>query len=401
MKIRQKNFAILAGVFVCSLFSPSIYSEESVEQHALRIHKEAIVVDAHSDTPLRLVDQKIDIGVRSIEGDMDIPRLCEGGIDAQVFAAWVDPNFLPNNAIKRAIALLDGLTEQIAKYPDKIEIALTATDVRNIVSENKIAAILAVEGGHAIEDDLAVLRTFYKLGVRYMTLTWMNTNNWADAAGDIAKWGGLTEFGVKVVKEMNRLGMLVDVSHVSDETFWDVLQVSSDPVIASHSCCRALCKHFRNLSDDMLKVLAENGGVLCINFYNGYLDSEYTKQWRELNRELKPLRDSLKKKYADDRSKVLAEYRPIVEKKKADRIRPVPLDKLIDHIDYAVKVAGIDHVGLGSDFDGVSDMPVGLEDCTGVPKITEALVRRGYSDEEIRKILGENFLRVFTQVTEK
>lgn len=402
MRIKQKNFSVLASIFIYGLLSfAGIYSEETIEQHALRIHREAIVVDAHSDTPLRIVDDKVDIGVRSNEGDMDIPRLFDGGIDVQVFAAWVDPKFLPNNAIKRAIDLLDGITEQIAKYPDKIEITLTATDVRRIVSENKIAAILAVEGGHAIEDDLAVLRTFYKLGVRYMTLTWMNTNNWADAAGDTAKWGGLSEFGVKVVREMNRLGMLVDVSHVSDETFWDVLQVSTDPVIASHSCCRKLCKHFRNLSDDMLKALAENGGVICINFFNGYLDPEYNEQEKELTRELKSLRDSLKEKYKGDEAKFWTEYKPILEKKKAELIKPVPLDKLIDHIDYAVKVAGIDHVGLGSDFDGVPDMPAGLEDCTGMPKITEALVRKGYSDEEIHKILGENFLRVFAQVTEK
>jgi len=397
----KKSLSVCLVVTMIVIIGVRVVSQsDNLSDRARALHQRAIVLDAHSDVILRVLDKGVDLGVRSDQGHMDIPRLIEGGIDAQVFAIWVSPSYLPNRAIKRALDMIDAVYQQIEKHPDKLELARTASDVERIAAQNKIAVILGLEGGHIIEDDLAVLRMFYQLGVRYMTLTWMNTNNWADAAGDTARWGGLNDFGVKVVKEMNRIGMIVDVSHVSDETFWDVLEVTSDPVIASHSSCRALCDHFRNLSDEMLRALAENGGVVGINFYAGYLDEEYKEQAEKMRRELKEQLEALEREYKDHPEQYHKQRRALIEKKRRE-LKTVSLEKLIDHIDHVVKVAGIDHVGLGSDFDGCSVLPVGLEDCSKVPNITQALLERGYNEEEILKILGGNFLRVFREVVEK
>lgn len=397
----KKPLSVCLVVTILTMVGAGFLSQsDNLSDRAKALHQRAIVLDAHSDVILRVLDKGVDLGVRSDQGHMDIPRLIEGGIDAQVFAIWVSPSYLPNQAIKRALNMIDAVYHQIEKHPDKLELARTASDIERIAAQNKIAVILGLEGGHIIEDDMAVLRMFYQLGVRYMTLTWMNTNNWADAAGDTARWSGLNDFGVKVVKEMNRIGMIVDLSHVSDETFWDVLRVTSDPVIASHSSCRALCDHFRNLSDEMLRALAENGGVVGINFYAGYLDEEYKEQAERMRQELKEQLEALEREYKDHPEQYHKQRRALIEKKKRE-LKAVSLEKLIDHIDHAVKVAGIDHVGLGSDFDGCSVLPVGLEDCSKVPNITQALIERGYSDQEILKILGGNFLRVFREVVGK
>ncbi|MDZ7261015.1 MAG: membrane dipeptidase [candidate division KSB1 bacterium] len=396
----MKKIALISALIAIAILIAISFqqiSSQALKNHARILHQKALVLDTHCDTILRIMNEGMDIGVRSSRGHIDIPRMREGGLDAQVFALWVAPSYLPNGAIRRTLDMLDAMYRTIEQYPDQVELARTAADAYRITSQNKIAIFLGIEGGHAIEDDLAALRMFYRLGVRYLTLTWMNTNNWADAAGDTARWGGLNELGVQVVKEMNRLGMIVDVSHVSDEAFWDVLKVSTKPVIASHSCCRALCNHFRNLSDDMLRGLAQNGGVVGINYYVGYLDQQYNEQFEQIDRELRSQLAALKEKYKDHDQQYQQERRALFQERMKD-LPQVSIDRLIDHIDHVVKVAGIDHVGLGSDFDGISTPPVGLEDCSKLPNITQKLLDRGYSDEDITKILGGNFLRVFREV---
>ena len=319
-------------------------------QRAIELNQRAFVFDAHCDSALNIVEYGADLGQRLDFGHLDIPRMNEGGLKAQVFAAWTAPEFWPDKASERAWVLLDAVESFVLEYPQKIGIALTAADADALSREGKISVFLGIEGGHAIEDSLDSLREFYDGGVRLMTLTWMYNNNWADASGDTPVHGGLTEFGVEVVKEMNRLGMVVDVSHASDETFYDTLEVTDKPVVASHSCVRTLHDHHRNLSDDMLVALAQNGGVIGINFFPEYLAPQGTE---------------------------------------------VTVKTLVDHIEYAVDVAGLDHVGIGSDFDGVPTLPKGLQDVSSLPAVTEELLDRGFSETDIEKILGGNMLRVF------
>ncbi len=365
-------------------------------QDATKVHFDSIVVDGHSDTVLKIFYDNVDIGKRVKIGQIDIPRMKEGGLDAQIFAIWPDPIYVGHNVAKHTLKLLDCMLNTIEKNKDKMELALTASDIRRIVKKGKIAAILAVEGGHAIEDDLSILRTYYRLGVRLMTLTHSNTNNWADSANDKEKWGGLNDFGKKVVREMNRLGMIVDISHVSDKTFYDVIKVSTKPVVASHSCVREIAHRKRNMTKDMLKALAKNGGLIGINFFSAFLDDEFNK----------------KMQFSLDRYNILPEiktqeqldqlaYQRYKQFEKPVPIPPPPLEKLIEHIDYVVKLIGADYVGLGSDFDGINTSPEGLEDVTKLPEITKALLKKGYPEKDIKKILGENWLRIFEKVTGK
>ncbi len=312
----------------------------------------------------------------------DLSRMEHGGLDAQFFSVWVSPDYydpddpVPGQAKARANSIIDALEEQITGHSSRIELALTAEDVRRIVAGGKLAALLGLEGGHAIEDDLATLGHYYRRGVRYMTLTWSFSHTWADASGDPlheaeARHGGLTDFGRSVVREMNDLGILVDISHVSDATFWDALEVTRAPVLASHSSARAIADHPRNLSDEMLRAVAANGGVVMINFFVQYLDARKTTPW----------------KMAVDWVVHLGGSETSVA-------------SVADHIDHVVQVAGIDHVGLGSDFDGTPFLPSGLRDVGDFPNITLELVRRGYTEGEIRKILGENVLRVLSRAEE-
>lgn len=361
---------------------------------AKEINQRAFVFDAHCDTVMRILEKGVDLGVRSDEGHIDIPRAREGGLNAQVFAMWVEPDFWPHRAAFRTLEFADAMYRTMKKHPDKLGLALTVKDARRLVKEGKLAVFLGIEGGHAIEDSLAMLRMFHRLGVRVMTLTWWHNTNWADGSGDKPKHKGLTEFGVEVVKEMNRLGMVIDVSHVSDDTFYDVLKVTTKPVMASHSCTRSICKHHRNLSDKMLKALAKNGGVIGINYYLGFLDPEANRREEKLWKVLDPKLEELKKKYKNDPKTLTIKRRELLRKY---RKKPpvVPIDRLIEHIDHVVKVAGVDHVGLGSDFDGCSITPQGLDDISDLPIITEKLLERGYSQKDIEKILGGNLLRVF------
>jgi membrane dipeptidase len=291
--------------------------------------------------------------------------------------------------------MIDSVYRAVERHPRDLMFATSVADIRRAKRTNKIAALMGIEGGHAIEDSLPTLREFYRLGVRYLTLTWNNTNNWADAGRGEKKHGGLSDYGREVVREMNRLGMLVDVSHVSDETMSDALDVSKAPIIASHSSARALSNVPRNISDDLLKRIAKNGGVVQVNFYSVFVDEKtVAPQSAERDKRLQAQQDAINQKYKDDPER-LAEESDKLEA--ANPLPPLPISKLIDHIDYIVKVAGIDHVGIGADFDGANDMPEGARDVSMLPNITYELLKRGYSERDIRKILGENFLRVFAE----
>ena len=392
---RFARFCILCALVVVF---PFIVSGEQVPAGISKLHRAALVFDAHCDTAMRLVGgERIDLGERHDTGHMDLPRMAEGGLDAQIFACWPDPELPAEEYIKRTLQMIDGMWEQASRHPAALEIALTGGDLKRIVDGGRVAAVLGIEGGHAIMGDLGVLRDYHRLGVRCMTLTWNNTNDWADSSTDTMRWGGLNEMGREVVREMDRLGMLIDCSHAADSTFFDVLEVTENPVLVSHSCMRALCDVPRNVSDEQLRALGENGGVICINYFPGFLDKGYWDTVSVMWEEFRSESIRLAGQYGGDRDRAWKELRPEFHK----RMREVPLpgvSLLVDHIEHAVSIAGMDHVGLGSDFDGISYAPVDLEDVSKLPAITAELSRRGYSDEDIRKILGGNLLRLFETV---
>lgn len=371
---------------------------ESPEERARRVHFDSVVMDAHCDSIMRIIDDKVDLGVRTDEGHIDFVRMKEGGLDVQVFAVWVSPDHWKKGAKKRALDMIDAFDRNVAANPDLATKVLDVPSARRAVADGKIAAFLGIEGGHAIEDDPKNLAMFYDRGVRYMTLTWWNNTNWADGSGDKPKWHGLNKKGEEIVREMNRLGMIVDVSHVSEETFWDVMEITDSPVIASHSDARALNDHHRNLSDDMLRAVAKNGGVVGVNYVAGFLDGAFMEGREKLKKALAPRLAALEKKYRKDPSKAREEQWALTNEESRRQLAPVHLSTVVDHIDHIAKVAGVDHVGLGSDFDGFGLGAAELSDCTKLPLITRMLVDRGYSDEDIAKILGGNFLRVFEEV---
>lgn len=362
----------------------------------VELHRRAMVVDTHADTLQRVLMSGIDLGKKLDSGHLDIPRMKEGGLDAEFFAIWVDSPYRGPAAVKRALQLVDSMYAVLQEHPDQIALAVNRSDIERLHSQGKLAALIGIEGGHAIDGDLGVLRMFHRLGVRYMTLTWANTNAFADSSGDEPQWNGLNDLGRRVVAEMNRIGMIVDISHVSDKTFWDVMDVTTKPVIASHSCARALQNVPRNLSDEMLKAVARNGGVVGINFYSSFLSPAYTERTHRAHSSFPSVSELMKRFNGDPDRVALERYRFAQTPSLAE---PPPFKVLIDHIDHVARVAGVDHVGLGSDFDGMDSLPAGLRDVRDLPKITQALLRRGYKEEEVRKILGENFLRVLKEVT--
>jgi membrane dipeptidase len=300
-------------------------------------------------------------------------------------------------AAARAHAMIDALWAQSRAHPAELGIALKGPDIRRIMKDGALAAVIGIEGGHLIGESLDTLRGYYARGVRCMTLTWMNTNKWADSSDDTAMWGGLTDFGRSVVREMDRLGMIIDCSHVSEKTFFDVIETTKHPVLISHSCMRALCDIPRNVSDDVLRAIRKNGGVVCVNFFAGFLDKSVNEQAAAIWAEQRKRVNELAPQYGGDLEKAWAAAAPEFEGRAAE-ITPVSLSRLVDHIDHAVRIAGIDHVGFGSDFDGISITPVGLEDVSKLPAITEELAKRGYSERDIRKILGGNLLRLAERV---
>ncbi len=361
---------------------------------ARRINQQAIGIDTHIDTLQRVLIENADIGRRLSKGHVDIPRLKEGGMHAPFFALWVPTYFKGAEAVRRTLDLRDAMQRVLDAYPGEIELATTASDIERIVASGKIAAFLTIEGGHQIDNDLAVLRMYYRLGIRSMTLTHFRNNDWADSSTDAPKHNGLTDFGKQVIREMNRLGMIVDVSHVSDKTFYDTLSVTTKPVIASHSACRALSDVPRNMTDDMLRALARNGGVVGINFGSGFLAQKSAEALKKSISTLAAAEPNLTGKALDD----YAREQYMKDFQSGPTEPPASLDDLVANIDHVVKVAGIDHVGIGTDYDGVSSVPAGLEDVSHMPTLTAALLKRGYSEADIKKILGANFLRVIREV---
>ncbi|HEV2672394.1 MAG TPA: dipeptidase [Gemmatimonadales bacterium] len=353
-----------------------------------------LVLDGHIDTAQRMLDGKVDISARLPDGHVDVPRMKAGGISAAFFSIWVDDTYGPGRAYKRALALIDAV-RQLAETAADVELATNSEEVRAAVSRGHVAALLGVEGGHAIENSLEKLASLYARGVRYMTLTWNNGNDWAGSSMDAHRAGGLSDFGTQVIRRMNQLGMLVDVSHVSDSTFWDVLQATTRPVIASHSSCRALATHPRNLADDQLRALARNGGVVGINFFPVFLDDHFRAQYAEVDRRLRPQFDAIRARHSGQPG--LADFE--IDKLRGQNLQNLDIPdigRLLDHIDHAVQVMGIDHVGLGSDFDGISVLPRPMKDATSLPLLVAGLPSRGYSDSDVQKILGENFLRLLS-----
>jgi membrane dipeptidase len=375
------------------------------------VHRSAIVIDTHADTPQRFLDENFDLGDPLSGGNWNLETAREGNLGAEFFSIWVDPARFKGQYAHRTLELIDAVKQQVAKHSAQMELVTSPGGIERAHRDHKIAALMGIEGGHSIEDSLGLLRQYYALGVRYMTLTWANSNGWADSSGDIDDKSvphteqGLSEFGKDVVYEMNRLGMMVDVSHVSDRTFFRTLNISRAPVIASHSSARALCDAPRNLSDNMLRAIAtyggpdSKGGVVMVNFYSAFLSQDYRNALKAMEPEVRKEIDALKAKdKAEGRETTHAEIDKL-QRAAADRIPRPPFSVLIDHIDHIAKVAGVDHVGLGSDFDGVNgQLPEGLNSPADLPKITAALMARGYSAEDCRKILGGNLLRVFREV---
>jgi membrane dipeptidase len=388
---------LLASAGASSVAQTSEPRDERLWQRALAIHRRAIVIDTHNDVTTPMTNDYFDLnGTPPSPYRTNIARMKQGGLTAEFFSLYVRPWYVQNGgSARRTLDMIDSVYRAVERNPRDLMIATSVADIRRAKRLNKVACLLGIEGGHAIEDSLPTLREFYRLGVRYMTLTWNNTNNWADANRPPKRHGGLNDFGREVVREMNRLGMLVDISHVSDETMSDVLDVSKAPIIASHSSARALSDVPRNIPDDILKRIAKNGGVVQVNFYSMFVDAKTVRpQNDERDRRLKAQQDALDEKYKNDPER-LAEESDKLEQ--ANPLPPLPISKLIDHIDHIVKVAGIDHVGIGADFDGANDMPEGAKDVSMLPNITYQLLKRGYSEQDIRKVLGGNLLRVFAE----
>ncbi len=377
----------------------------TVSPKARQIHDSAIVIDTHADTPQRFLDENYDIGSTDPKdiGHISLDKAKAGNLSAEFFSIWVEPETNQGHFARHTLDLIDAVYEQAAHHPDRMMMAFSVDDIERAHKQKKLAALMGIEGGHSIENDVHVLRDFYRLGIRYMTLSWSNTNEWADSSGDIndpkiEHHNGLTDGGKQIVLEMNRLGMLVDISHVADKTFYDAIATTKAPVIASHSSARALTNHPRNMTDDMLRAMAKNGGVVQVNFYNAFIDEDYRKAAEAQSKD----RDAAIKAYGEQR-KAAGQTVTYLDLDQVGRMwtakipRP-PLKSLIDHIDHIAKVAGVDHVGLGSDFDGVSGAtPEGIDSAADLPKITQALLERGYSADDIRKILGGNLLRVFRE----
>jgi membrane dipeptidase len=388
----------LGGTLSLVAVTTGSQSQSNVSPQARELHFQSIVVDTHDDTTQRLLDPKFDFGARHSDGSVDIPRMREGGLSAIFFSIWIPGTVTGPTAVQRALDQITAVRETVARHPNDLVLCTSAEEIRRAKAAGKIAALLGVEGGHMINNSLANLDKFFALGVRYMTLTHTVNTDWADASTDKAAHNGLTEFGRQVVREMNRLGMMVDISHVADKTFYDVLAVSKAPVIASHSSCRALCNAPRNMTDDMIKALAAKGGVMQINYHVGFLSQQFqdvSKAHPEMGKEIEA---ESKKRCGENEACQLIEADKVTREMVAQGKLPrVDWTEIIQHIDHAVNLVGADHVGLGSDFDG-ADMPYGMEDVSDIPLITNALLAKGYSPADVRKILGGNTLRLMQDV---
>ena len=370
-----------------------------------------IVIDTHADTTQRMLDEHYDLTQPLGDGNLNFDSARQGGLGAEFFSIWVEPDLYKDHYARRTLELIDAVDQAAAAHPDKMMLAISATDIIAAHKAGKLAALKGIEGGHSIENSLGLLRDYYRLGVRYMTLTWSNSNDWADSSGDIKDTkiphtkDGLSDFGKDVVFEMNKLGMMVDISHVADKTFYRAQISSRAPIFASHSAARAICDAPRNMTDDMLRAVARSGGpqskggVVMVNFYSGFISQAYRDAQLKQEPEVKAATDALKAKAEAEGKQVTYGDLERLQRQYADKIPRPPLSALIDNIDHIAKIAGIDHVGLGSDFDGVSgQLPQGIDSAADLPKITAALKQRGYSEVDCEKILGGNFLRFFREV---
>jgi membrane dipeptidase len=368
----------------------------------LSIHRRAIAIDLHADTAQRMLDENVDISQRLGDGHFDSVRAREGGLDAQFFSIWVEPQLFGGGgpgAIKRADDQILAVVTLTEKHPETWQLARTAADVKRIAAEGKLAALLGLEGGYAIDERLEMVEYYFRKGVRYMSPAWSVSTSWAGSSGDdVGKTRGLNEFGRSVVRDMNRLGMMVDVSHVSDPTFWDIIETSTKPVIATHSGCRAIANVPRNLTDEMIQALAKTRGVVNVIFYPEHLEPGWMEKKRKVDAEIAPqVQRASEEEPGNAAHKKLARDR-VRREEFARRLPPVSVSRLVDHIDHIVKLVGIEHVGIGSDFDGVQATLSDLATIEDLPNLTRELLRRGYSAGDIEKILGGNMLRVMEEV---
>src|SRR5579871_1669438 len=392
-----RMFAVLFLSFLVLNIPVQVAFGDEISERAKKLHFSSIVLDTHDDTTQRFFTKNFDLGKRNPDGHVDIPRMREGGMNAIFFSIWIDGRTMGPQAIQKALDQIDAVQQNVKKYSNDLVAARTAEDVRRAHSQGKIAVLMGVEGGHMIGNDIRMVRIFSRLGVGYMTLSHFYNDEWADSSTDKPAHNGLTDYGKEIVREMNKQNILVDISHVSDKTFYDALEVSKAPLIASHSSCRAICNHPRDMTDDMIKALAAKGGVIQINYEKSFIDEAYRQAQEKASGGVVALFDQLKKDCGDD-EECLGKKMQQMEKDAtaAGKLPHVSWEKIIEHIDHVVKLVGADHVGLGSDFDG-ANMPEGMDDCTHLPQITEALMRKGYSDSDIKKILGGNLLRVMEQ----
>jgi membrane dipeptidase len=378
-------------------------ADPNIWQRALQIHRKAIIVDGHNDIPSPMVDDDFDLATNSVgkfhkDGDpfhTDLARFKASGITGEFFSIYVGGNRMQtHDSMRRAMDLIDATYREVEKHPGQLTMCTTAAEIRRAKKTGKVCALMGIEGGYAIENSLYALRNFYRLGIRYMTLTHNVSHDWADAHRGEVKNNGLSEFGKEVVREMNRLGMLVDISHVSVKVMNDALDVTKAPIIASHSSARAVHDHTRNVPDDVLKRVAQNGGVIMINFYPSFLDERTNKEENDRATRLRPQLDALRKQYEKDPQGYNEAERKLMAE---NPIYIADYKRIVDHIDHIKKVAGIDIIGIGSDFDGVPFLPSGMNGMEDLVLVTYEMLRRGYTEQEIRKVLGENFLRAFAK----
>lgn len=363
----------------------------------------AFIIDTHADTPQRFTDEGWNFTAPLHGGMLNLETARAGNVAAEFFAIWAEPQQWKGRYAHRTLALIDGVLEQVRKHSGKLELCCSADEILASHEQGKFAALMGIEGGHSIENNLGLLRNYYRLGVRYMTLTWSNTNEWADSSGDLNDPGvhhhnGLTPFGKEVVREMNRLGMMVDVSHVSDKTFWDTLDVSRAPVIASHSSARSLTQAPRNLTDEMLRALASKDGVAMVNFFPAFVDENWRTAWNAQRPERREAHERSATPYIARGEAVPFAISDKIDREFAAKIGRAPFDSLIDHFDHMIQVAGIDHVGIGTDFDGMPVLPEGIDSAADLPKVAAALIARGYTSDDMKKVLHGNLLRVFRAV---
>ena len=384
---------------------PMTNMSETKSADRLLLHRRAIIVDMHADTTQRLVDENVDLEQRLSDGHLDAVRAKEGGLDAQFFSIWVEPELFGiggSRAVKRADAQIEAVRNLAAKHPETWGLATTAADVRRIAASGKIAALMGMEGGYAIDERIENVERYYRMGVRYLSGAWSVSTSWAGSSGDeVGKTRGLNDFGKQVIREMNRLGMMVDVSHLSDKAFWDIVNTSTKPVIATHSGCRAITNVPRNLTDEMIVALAKTGGVVNVIFYPEHIEPGYAEKKKKVDAEIAvEVQRASDEEQGDVAHKKLARDR-VRQREYLQRLAPVTVARIVDHIDHIVKLVGIDHVGIGSDFDGVQVVPADLKSVADLPNLTAELLRRGYSENDIDKILGGNMLRVMEEVEKK